>query len=121
MVGLVVLIVGFGILITQSAFRNTLKTQKRTTYTFHYTGTSFSVADVEDESKWEYDPAANTCSGDEQACTIRISGEYVDNSTSSPKLKSLANLSATLNPLSNTAYITNSSDDSMQIFNTDNF
>ena len=119
MVGLVVLVVGFGILITQSAFKkNTLKNKMYATYTFYYDGPNFEVENVEEENNWRYDAAGNTCSGENrQACTIRISGDYVDNQTTAPTLKSSANLSATLNSIFNTAYVTGSDDHSMEIFN----
>lgn len=122
MVGLVILIVGFGILITQSAFKKyKLKNEKYTTYTFYYDGPNFEVENVEKESNWHYDAAGNTCSGDNrQACTIRISGDYVDNPLTAPALKTSANLSATLNSIFNTAYVTGSDDPSMEIFNAKN-
>ncbi|QXU41449.1 hypothetical protein [Pedobacter sp. D749] len=120
--GLVALVLGFGLTIVTSAFKNTNKSENgRAQYTFSYTYTGsnpYSVANVTNPSHWEYTPSSEGCSGDERACTIRIDQEYVDLSAT-PALKSTASLTAALNPSTSTAYITGSADDFMDIQNSD--
>jgi len=120
--GLVALVLGFGLTITTSAFKNADKSEnKRVQYTFSYTYTgsdTYSVANVTEPTHWSYTPDSEGCSGDERACTIRIDQEYVDLS-STPALKSTASLTAALNPSTSTAYITGSADDFMDIQNSD--
>ncbi|QPH40553.1 hypothetical protein [Pedobacter endophyticus] len=120
--GLVALVLGFGLTIVSSAFKGAnTSANKRVQYTFNYTYSGsdpFSVANVTDPGHWAYAPDSEGCSGEQKACTIRIDEDYVDLSAT-PTLKSTASLTAALDPSTNTAYITGSADDFMSIENSD--
>lgn len=115
--GLVALVLGFGFVMTQSAFSVNTENAKRTMYTFYYDGPDYTHAAVTNESNWKYDPGNNLCSRiNERACTIQVSSVFVNNPTSSPSLKSTLNLSAAaFSP--NINYITGSSDLNLVIAN----
>ncbi|KQM65201.1 hypothetical protein ASE74_10035 [Pedobacter sp. Leaf216] len=117
---LAALMLGFGLVLTQSAFTpgKDLSAEKRVKYTFHYTGPSaMTVGDVETESNWTYDPDGLECpSGTDQACSIRIEDTYVNNpGTPSATLKASANLTASSTAFG--AVVTGSADGSITKLN----
>jgi len=109
--GLVALLLGFGLVVTQSAF--TSKGEQRAQFAFHYSGPStMTVSEVQDEQNWTYDLTPVTCpSGTNQACSILIDEAYVDNPSSAPTLSSSAAITAELSP-ANKARVTGSADNS---------
>lgn len=105
---------GIALVFTGSAFKATHS--KRVQYTFRYNDTNHSKANVEDESKWLYDPSAAGCDENpQQACLITVDETYV-NPGSTPTLKSSLNISAAAFSSSN-AYVAGSADGSMEIQN----
>lgn len=65
------LILGLGIVFTQSAF----KTPKKTTYEyFKYNGTTFDETNYRNISNWEHvtDPEAPSCLGDQKICVLKV-------------------------------------------------
>jgi hypothetical protein len=80
--------------------------KEETLYTFEYNGSDFSQVNVEDESNWTYTADTDMCSGTNQRpCKLQVSASYVDNSGTSPTLKSATNISAALNTTSNSHYV----------------
>lgn len=120
--GLAALVLGFGLTITTSAFKSAkVSEQKRDQYRFVYNPPSaspYSVANVTNTSHWSYAPDSEGCSGEERACSIVIDQAYVDLSAT-PALKPSANLTASFNAPTSTAYVTGSADGLMQIENSD--
>ncbi|WP_133586140.1 hypothetical protein [Sphingobacterium yanglingense] len=87
-------------------------------YTFEYKGPDFSKANVENEANWVYTPNTELCEGSEEIpCRIQVSQSYVDNPTTSPTLKSMTNITADLNPISNTHFVDGIADASGVISN----
>lgn len=115
--GLVALVLGFGLVFTQSAFTSSKKvTEGRAKLTFHYEGPlPMTKADVEDESNWVY--GEETCpEGNTLACAIEIEDTYVDNpSGPTPTLNSSAALVS--DPLIAAPRVTGSADNSIVIYN----
>ncbi|MFB6453789.1 hypothetical protein ACE38W_00855 [Chitinophaga sp. Hz27] len=84
----------------------TTKKSRATMYTFYYNGSSFTVNDVQNPTKWTYTSNSSLCDGtDEQACRIQVPATYVDNPTTAPTLKSTVNIQAALNSSTSTAYV----------------
>jgi|GEM_PF-1564659 len=94
--GLAALVLGFGLVVTQSAFTPDSATGKREKLTFHYQGPQpMTESDVEDESNWVY--GEDECiEGSALACSIQIERTYVNNpdGPATPTLKTTANLAA---------------------------
>ncbi|MCZ4243542.1 hypothetical protein [Pedobacter punctiformis] len=92
---------------------------KTNTYTFYYSGPSFSKTDVENENNWIYDSSNETVCDDtpQKACTIQVSDTFVNNPASAPTLKTSTNLSAQLHTTLGTAYVIGSADENMLITN----
>lgn len=81
-------------------------TKEETLYTFEYTGPDFSQASIEDESNWTYTTNTDMCSGsDERPCKLQVSASYVNNPSTSPTLKTTANISADYNSTSDSHYV----------------
>ena len=100
--GLAALVLGFGLVITQSAFKAS-KTN-RDQFTFRYTGPeAMTKAQVENVANWTYDGDNLSCpAGVDEACSILIDDSHVDNPSSAPTLNSSAAISA--EPGSGTKY-----------------
>ncbi|WP_316736747.1 hypothetical protein [Pedobacter aquatilis] len=116
--GLLAFVFGLAIVFSQSAFKYADKQNGKSfdTRTFYYHGPStYSVAEVEDEANWNTTPPEELCDQQLQAaCRIDIDVNYVDNpSSSTPTLKSIANLSAVYNTPTSSAYINGSADVNM--------
>lgn len=116
--GLLAFVFGLAIVFSQSAFKYVEKQNGRSfdQRTFYYHGPStYSVAEVEDEANWTTVPSEDLCDQTNQiACRIDIDLSFVDNPSSpSPTLNSSADLDATYNTPTSSAYITGSADPNM--------
>lgn len=79
-------------------------------YTFEYTGPDYTVDHVKDINNWTYEADAPSCSGSQKACSLQATDDYVDDSGSSPVLKSTISIQAMLTPLTGTARVTSIAD-----------
>lgn len=90
-------------------------------FTFEYTGSNFSKTAVENEANWSIAPSNELCDGAEEVpCRIQVSSTYVNNPTSSPTLKTSANIAAALNSSTGTHYVNSMADPSGVISNREN-
>lgn len=114
---LAALALGFGLVLTQSAFKpqKSISHEKRDKFTFHYEGpTPITKSTIVNASNWVY--GSDECpSGDDVACSIQIEREFVDNPNTAPTLNSSAALES--DPFLTAPVITGSADDSMAILN----
>ncbi|MCX2584817.1 hypothetical protein [Pedobacter sp. MR22-3] len=112
--GLMAAALGLVLVLTGSAFKSE-KTSKLERYQFRYTGPSLSQADVEEETYWTHDESAPVCDNEQEAaCTITVYKSFVNEGTT-PTLKSSLNISAS--NAASTAYVSGSSDNTMDIIN----
>ncbi|RYD98763.1 MAG: hypothetical protein EOP54_06585 [Sphingobacteriales bacterium] len=117
--GLVALVVVFGLVFTVSAFK-TSNVPNRTTTTFYYDGPiPAEKGDVEDITNWKYDAGGQDCGTpqDEQACTITVSNDFVDDSQEELVLDPSINLLGADHGSLPAAYVTASADGTMLISN----
>lgn len=118
--GATALFLGIILAVATSAFKPMNKNANgRTMYTFYYSGpTDYSQAHVEDEANWTYVASSDLCDfTDEKACRLQIDESYVNNPTTSPSLKSSANIAADVNSTYNTAYVISTADNNAVISN----
>ena len=92
--GLVALVLGFGLVFTQSAFRSAKSSRDQ--FTFRYTGPgAMTESQVEDVANWTYDADNLSCpAGLDEACSILIDESHVDNPGTAPTLNSSASIDA---------------------------
>ena len=115
---LLAFVFGLAIVFSQSAFKYASSKDGKgfDQRTFYYHGpTTYTQAQVEDESNWSIAPPDQLCNDEDQAaCEIKIDVSFVDNPSSpTPTLNSSANLSSALYSPTSSAYITGSADPSM--------
>ncbi|RZK37834.1 MAG: hypothetical protein EOO90_24145 [Pedobacter sp.] len=111
MLPLMALVLGMGLVLTQSAF----KTTKTDQYTFRYNGPNYSQANVENEANWIHDESVACTDVPQKACSIKVDASFVNNPLTTPTLKSSLNLATDL--YSGTAFVEGSDDGSMEIIN----
>jgi len=112
--GLLAAALGLVLVFTGSAFKSE-KGGKLDRYQFRYTGPTLSQSDVENESYWTHDESAPVCDNEQEAaCTITVYKSFVNEGTT-PTLKSSLNISAS--NAASTAYVSGSSDNTMDIIN----
>ncbi len=70
--GLVALVMVFGLVFTVSAFKINQETSSRDTLVFQYTGTSFTEADYEIASYWTPTEDMSDCDGSGNICKLSI-------------------------------------------------
>lgn len=117
LLNLAALILGFGFVITQSAFTLAPKTGDK--YLFHYTGPSaMTEGQVESRSNWTYEPTASCPTGDDAPCGILIDEAYVDNPGPGASLKVSAAINAS-DLGSGKAIVVGSGDATAQYLNTE--
>ena len=115
--GLAALCLAFGLVFSLSAFKSS---KQRTTTTFYYNGPiPADKDDVEDVNNWKYDANSQNCGTpqDEQACTITVSDDFVDDSQEEPALDASIALSGANHGSLSAAYIVASADNTMLISN----
>lgn len=108
------IVTGVALVMVTSAFKQAPKDKSGDTlYTFQYNPPAtnpFSVTNIENVSNWSSTSTSPGCSGNQKACSIEATDDYVDNSGSSPVLKSTIDIQATLTPLTGTARVTSIAD-----------
>lgn len=92
--GLVALVLGFGLVFTQSAFK--AQKSNREQFTFRYTGPSaMTKSQVENVANWTYDSDNLSCpAGPAEACSILVDESHVNNPDTAPTLNSSASIDA---------------------------
>ncbi|WP_316740708.1 hypothetical protein [Pedobacter antarcticus] len=89
------LVAVLGLTFAFKPFSKAKESEKRASYTFEYTGTSYSQPEVQDLNNWSYTSNNDLCAGmAEVPCRIQVSEDYVNESGSEPKLKPNINISA---------------------------
>nr|MBC7614375.1 hypothetical protein [Pseudopedobacter sp.] len=114
------LFLGIVLAIATSAFKPMPQNENgRAMYTFYYSGpTDYSKANVENEANWTYVASTDLCDFiDEKACRIQIDESYVNNPTSSPTLKSSADVLTNTDLTHSTAYVISTADNGAVISN----
>ena len=115
--GLLTLVLGLGLVFTQSAFKSAnLQKKGFAPVTFYYHGPNFTKFEVEDESNWNTTSPGGSCLGNDKACSITVDEDYVDNPSTTPTLNPSINLEAENSPAS-LARVKRSDDGSMIIAN----
>lgn len=92
--GLVALVLGFGLVFTQSAFK--AQKSNREQFNFRYTGpVDMTESQLENEANWTYDADNLSCpAGLDEACSILIDESHVNNPDSAPTLNTSASIDA---------------------------
>ncbi len=91
---LAALVLGFGLVVTQSAFK--ASNLNRAQFAFRYTGPDTKTkSQVENVANWTYDADNLSCpAGNDEACSLLIDDSHVDNQASNPTLNSSASIMA---------------------------